>query len=112
MVFTFTVAGAHSKLGRSYPHLSLDKGRKIANRRYANMPVLETADRLCRARSTIYRELRRNSVRFDEQPEPNDYHALNAQDLYEDRRAVHRKLIRFRDIMTAVHCGFDAGWSP
>ena len=37
---------------------------------------------------------------------------MNAQDKYEQRRAVHRKLIRYPEIMAAVRDGFDAGWSP
>jgi IS30 family transposase len=37
---------------------------------------------------------------------------LNAQDQYEERRAVHRKLIIYPDVMAAVRSGFDAGWSP
>ena len=72
----------------------------------------EIADRLCRDPSTIYREIKRNSVRFDDQPELNEYHALNAQDLYDDRRAIHGKLIRFPEVMAAVRSGFDVGWSP
>lgn len=99
-------------MGRCYPHLSLDERRKIANWRYAKTPVSEIADQLCRDPSTIYREIKRNSVRFDDQPELNGYHAFCAQDKYEDRRAIHRKLIRFPEVMAAVRSGFDAGWSP
>lgn len=99
-------------MGCCYPHLSLDERRKIANWRYAKTPVSEIADRLGRDPSTIYREIKRNSVRFDDQPELNGYHALCAQDKYEDRRAIHRKLIRYPKIMAAVRSGFEAGWSP
>lgn len=99
-------------MGRCYPHLSLDERRKIANWRYTSTPMSEIADRLCRNPSTIYREIKRNSVRFDDQPELNGYHALNAQGQYDGRRAIHRKLIRFPEVMAAVRSGFDAGWSP
>ncbi len=37
---------------------------------------------------------------------------MNAQDAYENRRAVHRKLIKYPQIMAAVRDGFDIGWSP
>lgn len=37
---------------------------------------------------------------------------MNAQDKYKQRRAVHRKLIRYPEIMAAVRDGIDAGWSP
>ena len=47
-------------MGSHYPHLSLEERRKIAKWREAKMPVPEIADRLGRAPSTIYRELKRN----------------------------------------------------
>ena len=99
-------------MGGCYPHLSLEERRKIANWRYGKIPVPEIADRLCRNASTIYREIKRNSCRFDDQPELNGYHAMTAQDRCEERRAVHRKLIIYPEIMAAVRSGFDAGWSP
>ncbi|MDX2483758.1 MAG: helix-turn-helix domain-containing protein, partial [Pseudodonghicola sp.] len=45
-------------MGRRYPHLSLEERRKIAKWRDANILVPEIADRLGRAPSTIYRELK------------------------------------------------------
>ena len=99
-------------MGRCYPHLSLDERRKIANWRYAKTPVAEIADWLDRDASTIYREIKRNSCLFDDQPELNGYHALAAQDKCEERCAIHRKLIICPEIMAAVRSGFDAGWSP
>jgi IS30 family transposase len=74
--------------------------------------VAEIADWLYRDASTIYREIKRNSCRFDDQPELNGYHALAAQDKCEERRAIHRKLVIYPEIMAAVRSGFDAGWSP
>ncbi|EAQ23486.1 IS30-like element ISRssp4 family transposase [Roseovarius sp. 217] len=99
-------------MGRCYPHLNLDERRNLAKWLEAKISIKEIADRLCRDASTIYREIKRNSCRFDDQPELNGYHALAAQDRSEDRRAVHRKLILYPEIMAAVRCGFDAGWSP
>ena len=99
-------------MARCYPHLNLEERRKLAKWLEAKIRVKEIADNLCRAPSTIYREIRRNTYRDEEIPELNGYHAVVAQDAYEDRRAVHRKLIRSRDIMAAVLDGFDAGWSP
>lgn len=99
-------------MGRCYPHLSLDERRKIAYWRYAKTPVSEIAKHLGRDPSTIYREIKRNSVRFDDQPELNDDHALCAQDKYEGRRAIHRKLIIYPKNMATVRSGFDTGWSP
>jgi IS30 family transposase len=58
-------------MGSQYPHLSLEERRKIAKWRGAEMPVPEIADRLARAPSTIYRELKRNFYRDDELPQLN-----------------------------------------
>jgi IS30 family transposase len=63
-------------MGRSYPHLSLEERRKIAKWREAKMPVSEIADRLGRAASTIYRELKRYFFDDKELPELNGYHAV------------------------------------
>ena len=99
-------------MGSCYPHLSLEERRKIAKWLEAKMPIAEIADRLGRAPSTIYRELKRNSYHDDEIPQLNGYHALVAQDEYEKRRALHRKLIICPELMAAVRSGLDAGWSP
>jgi len=99
-------------MGRYYPHLNLEERRKLAKWLEAKIPVKEIADNLARAPSTIYREISRNYYRDEENPVLNGYHAVLAQDRYEERRAVHRKLIRYPDIMAAVRSGFDAGWSP
>lgn len=47
-------------MGRCYPPLSLEDRRKLSNWHEARMPILEIADRLGRAPSTIYRDLKRN----------------------------------------------------
>jgi IS30 family transposase len=99
-------------MGRCYPHLNLEERRKLAKWLEAKIPVKEIADNLQRAPSTIYREIRRNTYSDTELPQLNGYHAMIAQDQYEKRRAVHRKLIRHPEIMAAVRDGFDAGWSP
>jgi transposase, IS30 family len=99
-------------MGRCYPHLNLKERRKLAKWLEAKIPTKEIASNLHRAPSTIYREIKRNYYRDDELPQLNGYHAIVAQDAYEERRAVHRKLIRHPQIMAAVRSGFDAGWSP
>lgn len=66
-------------MGRCYLHLSLEDRRKLAKWHEAKMPVPEIADRLGRAPSTIYRELKRNCYDDKELPELNGYYALNAQ---------------------------------
>ncbi|WP_370645763.1 helix-turn-helix domain-containing protein [Ruegeria sp. Ofav3-42] len=78
-------------MGSCCPHLSLEERRKIAKWREAKMPVPEIADRMGRASSTIYRELKRNFFRDNELPQLNGYHAIAVQSMYERRRAIHRK---------------------
>ncbi|NRP42791.1 hypothetical protein XMM3392_003197 [Aliiroseovarius sp. xm-m-339-2] len=79
-------------MGHHYCHLKLDERRKLAKWLEAKMPVSEIADRLGRDPSTIYRDIKLNRYTDDELPELNGYYALNAQDMYEKRRAVHRKM--------------------
>lgn len=67
--------------------------RKLAKWLEAKIPIKEIADDLWRAPSTIYREIKRNYYSDDELPQLNGYHAVNAQDKYEQRRTVHPKLI-------------------
>jgi len=99
-------------MGRCYPHLSLEERRKIAKWREAKMSVPEIADRLGRAPSTIYRELKRNFYDDKELPELNGYHAIAAQNMYERRRAIHRKMIGHPDLKAAIEDRLKAGWSP
>jgi len=99
-------------MGFHYPHLSLEERRKIAKWREAKMPLPEIADRLGRAPSTIYRELKRNFFSDTELPKLNGYYAVNAQDMYERRRAVHRKLVANPQLKVAIEDRLRAGWSP
>ncbi|MBY6005261.1 IS30 family transposase [Salipiger bermudensis] len=99
-------------MGRCYPHLSFQDRIKIAKWRDGKMSVPEIADRLGRAPSTIYRELKRNFFSDKELPELNGYYAMNAQGMYEKRRAIHRKLIMHPEVKVAVMDRLKAGWSP
>ncbi|MEM9901199.1 MAG: IS30 family transposase, partial [Pseudomonadota bacterium] len=99
-------------MGRSYPHLSLAERRKIAQWRDADMPVSEIEDRLGRAPSTIYRELKRNDFSDPELPKVKGYFAVAAQGMYERRRAIHRKMVKHQDLKAAIEDRLKAGWSP
>ena len=66
-------------MGRCYPHLNLQERLKIDKWRGSKKSVPEIADRLGRAASTIYRELRRNYYADKELPQLNSYYAMNAQ---------------------------------
>ena len=99
-------------MGRRYLHLNLEERRKIAQWLEARMPVPEIADRLSRAPSSIYREIKRNFYDDKEIPYLNGYYAMNAQDMYKRRRAVQRKMIRHPQLKEAVEDRLKAGWSP
>ncbi|MBM2294305.1 IS30 family transposase [Sulfitobacter pseudonitzschiae] len=99
-------------MGTHYCHLKLDERRKLAKWLEAKMPISEIADRLGRDPSTIYRDIKRNRYTDDELPELNGYHALVAQDKYEQRRAIHRKMIIHPDLKAAIEDRLKAGWSP
>lgn len=99
-------------MGRCYPHLTLEERRKIETWLLAKMPVPEIADRLGRAPSTIYREVKRNVFIDKEWPKLNGYYCVTAQSMYEDRRAIHRKMIRYPQLKAAVEDRLKAGWSP
>lgn len=99
-------------MGRCFPHLSFQERIKIAKWREARMPIPEIVDRLGRAPSTIYRELNRNFFTDKELPELNGYYAMNAQGMYEKRRAIHRKMIVHPELKEAIEDRLKAGWSP
>ena len=99
-------------MGSHYCHLKLEERRKLAKWLEAKMPISEIADRLGRDPSTIYRDIKRNRYTDEELPELNGYHALVAQDRYEQRRAIHRKMIVHPELKAAIEDRLKAGWSP
>ncbi len=99
-------------MGRCYSHLSLDERRKIAKWLEVKMPIAEMADWLGRSASTLYRDIKRNRYTDAELPELDGYHAVAAQDMYENRRAVHRKMIVYPELKAAIEDRLKAGWSP
>jgi len=92
-------------LGHCYSRLNLEERCKLAKWLEAKIPVKEIADSLRRALSTIYRKITRNFYHDEELPKLNGYRAVNAQNRYEQCRAVHRKLIRYPDIMANATSG-------
>ena len=98
-------------MGTHYCHLKLNERRKLAKWLEAKMPISEIADRLGRDPSTIYRDIKRNRYTDKEIPELDGYHALVAQDKYEARRAIHRKMIVYPELKEAIEGRLKAGWS-
>ncbi len=95
-------------------HTELDtrKRRLIEDLLAARAPVARIAKRLSRHRSTIYREIRRNSFDDDELPELSGYYGVLAQRYAAERRQRQRKLIRMPDLLAAVVEWLKTGWSP
>jgi len=92
--------------------LNLMERQQIEDMLHAKASVAKIAEKLSRHRSTIYREIRRNSFVDDEMPELNDYYGKIAQKIAAERRYRHRKLVRCPDLLGAVLEGFEVGWSP
>jgi len=78
----------------------------------ANSPVAKIAGKLLRHRSTIYREIKRNTFADEEIPELDGYYGKIAQKMAGERRHRQRKLARCPGLLAAVIEGFEAGWSP
>ncbi|MQP40470.1 hypothetical protein CQ059_19575 [Brucella pseudogrignonensis] len=55
-----------------------------------------------RHRSTIYREIKRNSFRDTEIPEDNSYHSVVADNIRNARRTRLRKLRRYPELRKVV----------
>ena len=78
----------------------------------AKMPVSKIAAEIGRHRSTVYREIKRNSFSDDELTYLNGYYGMNAQRYASDRRARRRKLIRLKDLRSHVIAQLKIGWTP
>jgi transposase, IS30 family len=95
----------------SYHHISLDERRQIYLGLGAKKSVSEIARHLGRHRSTIYRELQRNTF-FHEDHSLNGYFPLNAQELAHRRRAGLKKLNRLPALKDWVVGKLKECWSP
>ena len=95
-------------------HMELDlrERRAIEDMLNAKMPVAKIAIEIGRHRSTVYREIKRNSFTDEELPYLNGYYGVTAQKSASDRRARRRKLIRLDGLREAVIDRLKEGWSP
>lgn len=96
----------------AHTELTLKERRVVARMYEEKRRIVEIAQAISRHRSTIYRELQRNSVRFDDEPYLNGYDHTNAHGYAQVRRARRRKLVRDPDLCAAVVDRLKAGWSP
>ncbi len=99
-------------MSRTYAHLSLDERRKLDRWRDAQISVSEIAEKLGRARSTVYRELKRNHFADPSMPKVVGYFCMAAQKMAENRRRSMTKLQRHPGLRDDVVQKIKAGWTP
>jgi len=97
---------------RTYSQIGLDERRKIARWRLAGLTVDAIAEKLGRHRSTIFREVRRNTFVDMQIPDLNGYYCVMAHQMACDRRSKLRKLARFSHVRQSVIERIVHGWSP
>jgi IS30 family transposase len=97
-------------LGTRYDHLTLGERKLIFQLREAKMSVPRIAERLCRHRSTIHREIRRNW--HDDGPWLRGYFPQAAQSRTDRRRIRQRKLHLNPDLARHVIAQLQQAWSP
>lgn len=99
-------------LRRTYSQITLDERRKIERWRAAKVSADVIAEKLGRHRSTIFRELKRNSFDEPEVPELTGYYGLVADAKSKDRRYNLCKLMRLPQLREAIVERIRHGWSP
>ncbi len=95
-----------------YTQITLADRRRLHHLVAAKVPVSEMARRLGRHRSTIYREIKRNTFRDRELPDYDGYYSTVANDIAQDRRRRLKKLRRHPNLRTEIINQLEARWSP
>ncbi|MEM6305201.1 MAG: IS30 family transposase [Pseudomonadota bacterium] len=96
----------------AHTELDLRERRTIEDMLNARCSVDEIAAEIGRHRSTVYREIKRNSYTDDLIPDLNGYYGMIAQREASKRRARRRKLIRLDDLRAHVVSQLKIGWTP
>lgn len=99
-------------MSRCYLQLTLADRRRLQQMIARKVPVDVMARQLGRHRSTIYREIRRNTFRDSEIPDYDGYYCTIADDLTKDRRRRLRKLWRHPGLRALIIDRLRASWSP
>ena len=92
--------------------LNLAERRTIEDPLHRKVKVTEIARRINRHRATVYREIKRNFFKDDDQPQLDGYYGMLAQKSTAERRAQRRKLVRIPELRDAVIDRLQEGWSP
>ncbi|MDP9563559.1 UNVERIFIED_ORG: IS30 family transposase [Rhizobium nepotum] len=99
-------------MSRCYTQITLADRRRLHQLVAAKVPVNEMARQLGRHRSTIYREIKRNTFHDRELPEYDGYYSTVAQDISNERRRRLRKLRRHPNLREEIITQLEARWSP
>ena len=99
-------------MSRFYNHLILHERRKISFWREQKVLVNEIAKRLGRHRSTIFREIRRNTFFCEEDKTLKGYFHLNAQEFYCRRRQKNQKIETMIGLKEFIIEKLKSDWSP
>lgn len=95
-----------------YSQLTHSDRRRLYHLKVRKVPIGEIARQLGRHRSTIYRELKRNTFHDSEFPEYSGYFDTIADDISKERRRRLRKLRRYPKLCDHVIECLQAKWSP
>lgn len=99
-------------MSRCYTQITFADRRRLHQLMTAKVSINEMARLLGRHRSTIYREIRRNSFHDRELPDYDGYYSTLANDLARERRCRLRKLRRHPDLSEEIISQLKARWSP
>ncbi len=99
-------------MSQCYSQLALPDRRRLHQLMERKVPVDEIARQLGRHRSTIFRELKRNTFHDAEFPEYSGYYSGIANDLSKERRRRLRKLRRHPQLRELIIDRLKALWSP
>ncbi|TDW34730.1 IS30 family transposase [Rhizobium azibense] len=99
-------------MSHCYSQFTLADRRRLYQMKERKLPVGEIARQLGRHRSTIYRELKRNTFHDHEFPEYSGYFGTIADDISKERRRRLRKLRRHPELRELVIEQLKAHWSP
>ncbi|WP_018239840.1 IS30 family transposase [Ensifer sp. BR816] len=99
-------------MSQCYLQLTLPDRRRLHQLIERKVPVGEIARQLGRHRSTIYRELKRNTFHDADFPEYSGYYSGIANDISKERRRRLRKLRRHPQLRELVIEQLKALWSP
>lgn len=96
----------------THTELNLDERRTFYRLREAKLPMAEIARVMGRHRSSLYREINRNSREDDEVPAASGCFPVTAQNMADERRRRQRKLVRCPQLREVVIDRLKHDWSP